>query len=112
MTPISYKGFMIAKETEPWAIKCKRIFHFYPEGDQGPSDTWNNGFETIEQAKSAIDEYLLDEMDRNDTIRRYLRSLMEQTAIWSETTIEEWKMKLEQAEKEGIDLWKQYSKAA
>lgn len=111
MEPISYKGFVIAKETEPWAIKFKRNFFFYPEGDQGPSDTWNNGFETIEQAKDAIDEHILDEMDKLERTERYLRSLMNAKGMWDEYSMKEWETKLERAQRESIALWNQYKAA-
>lgn len=49
-----YLGYIIAPETEPWAIKYGFNYIVYPEGNQ-PDDQLE-GFKTLEEAKDYIDQ--------------------------------------------------------
>jgi hypothetical protein len=109
MEPISYKGYVIVKETEPWRLKASINFYFHPEGE-GASDCFNNGFETIEEAKLAIDEVIQDELDSLERQERYIRSQMIPT-LWSGEMMKEWETKLDNVRRESIALWNQYKAA-
>jgi hypothetical protein len=96
---ISYKGFVIAPETEPWAIKFNQNFFFYAEGEQGASDCSRHGFATVEDAKLGIDECICDTIDSLQRREKYLRSLMT-PALWSKEIMKEWEEKIENVQKE------------
>lgn len=57
-TPISYKGWTIAKETEPWSIKYGHNFVYF-------QDEHVRGAATIEEAKSEIDERIAEQESKN-----------------------------------------------
>ncbi len=60
---VQYKGYIIAAETEPWAIKYGLLYVVYWAGNQGPDDC-SKGFCTIEEAQEHIDEVVDFEKER------------------------------------------------
>lgn len=63
-TPISYKGWTIAKETEPWSIKYGHNFVYF-------QDEHVRGAATIEEAKSEIDERIAEQESKNPNPYRH-----------------------------------------
>lgn len=63
----NYKGYIIEKEQEPWAIKFGQNYIFYPESgidcscEDGEWKSNVHGAKSIEDAKNEIDELTFDE---------------------------------------------------